>query len=486
MKAKPNILLFMSDQQRLDTVSAYGLNPVCRTPRIDELAASGVRFDSAFTPTAICSPSRASVYTGLYPHKHGVTANGLTLREGVRGINHYLDEAGYRSGYAGKWHVDQKKGPSQLGFVGKDFLGYAFPGGGVLPGLQFGAKPIGDNPYVDYLKERGFDPPPTVSRRFVGTNPSNQGQEMFALHDGPVESCIEHFVAEETIRVMDELAGGDEPFFIWANFWGPHSPSLVPEPYFSMYDPADIPEHPGYRETFANKPYRQQLIERLWGLGDYGWKGFQEIGARYFGHCTLIDDMVGHVLDHLAALGLADDTIVIFTTDHGDCMGAHRLIEKGEFMYDEIYRIPLIVSHPACENPGTTCDEFAYLHEIMPTILDAAGCEGPDDLDGQSLLPAALGQEYANGREEIYAVFERHFTVVNQRMVRTRTHQFTFNSGDQGELYDLVKDPCQLENVYGRPEYEDVRRDLMERMDRHMRELGDPLGGWFRRIKGAY
>ena len=155
-------------------------------------------------------------------------------------------------------------------------------------------------------------------------------------------------------------------------------------------------------------------------------------------------------------------------------------------MYDEIYRIPLIVSHPACENPGTTCDEFAYLHEIMPTILDAAGCEGPDDLDGQSLLPAALGQEYANGREEIYAVFERHFTVVNQRMVRTRTHQFTFNSGDQGELYDLVKDPCQLENVYGRPEYEDVRRDLMERMDRHMRELGDPLGGWFRRIKGAY
>ncbi|MFH1573346.1 MAG: sulfatase/phosphatase domain-containing protein, partial [Acidobacteriota bacterium] len=95
-------------------------------------------------------------------------------------------------------------------------------------------------------------------------------------------------------------------------------------------------------------------------------------------------------------------------------------------------------------------------------------------------------REYANGREEIYAVFDRHFTIVNQRMVRTRTHQFTFNSGDQGELYDLERDPYQLENVYGNPGYEEVRQDLMNRMDRRMRELGDPLYGWFRRIKGAY
>ena len=486
MAKQPNVVVLMSDQQRLDTVSCYGLNEVCQTPHIDALAARGVRFDSAFTPTAICSPARASFYTGLYPHKHGVTANGLCLREGVRGLNHYLDEVGYRCGYAGKWHVDEQTGPTGYGFAGQDFMGYAFPGADLLPGLQFGAKPRGHNPYADYLKERGFDPPPTVSHRFVGTNPSNQAQEMFALHEGPVESCIEYFVAEEAMRVLDEVATGEEPFFLWANFWGPHSPSLVPEPYFSMYDPKAIPEHPGYAETFEKKPYRQQLIERLWGLGDYGWEGFQEIAARYFGHCTLIDDMVGRVVAHLEQLGVLDDTIIVYTSDHGDCLGAHKLIEKGEFMYDEIYRIPLVIAHPDCQAPGTACDEFVYLHEIMLSSLDAAGLDVPANLDGQSFLPAIEGRPFANGREEVYCVFDRHFTVANQRMVRTRTHQFTFNSGDPGELYDLQRDPYQLDNVYGDPAYEAVRQDLIGRMNRYMEELGDPLRGWFGRIKGAY
>ena len=146
MAKQPNVVVLMSDQQRLDTVSCYGLNEVCRTPHIDALAARGVRFDSAFTPTAICSPARASFYTGLYPHKHGVTANGLCLREGVRGLNHYLDEVGYRCGYAGKWHVDEQTGPTGYGFAGQDFMGYAFPGSDLLPGLQFGAKPTRTQP----------------------------------------------------------------------------------------------------------------------------------------------------------------------------------------------------------------------------------------------------------------------------------------------------------------------------------------------------
>ncbi len=486
MSKKPNIVVLMSDQQRLDTVGAYGLNNICKTPHIDALAARGMRFDNAFTPTAICSPARASFYTGLYPHKHGVTGNGLCLQDDVKGVNHYLQEAGYKCGYAGKWHVDEKTGPSGYGFTGQDFLGYAFPGSGLLPGLQFGAKPHGHNPYASYLAERGFTPPPSVAKRYVGTNPSNQAQEMFARHDGPVESCIEYFVAEESIRVLDEIGSGGEPFFLWANFWGPHSPSLVPEPYFSMYHPKDIPEHPSYCETFENKPYRQQLIEKLWGLGDYGWEGFQEIAARYFGHCTLIDDMVGRVVAHLDKMGELDNTIIVYTADHGDCMGAHKLIEKGEFMYDEIYRIPLVIAHPECQTPGGSCDEFVYLQEIMLSALDAGGLKVPSSMDGHSFLPAIEGHPYENGRREVYCVFDRHFTVANQRMVRTRTHQFTFNSGDPGELYDLEKDPYQLNNVYGDPAYEEVRQDLLQRMDDYMIELKDPLHSWYGRIKGAY
>ena len=490
---KPNILVLMTDQQRLDTVGAYGLNDMVQTPNIDALAARGVLFDHAFTPTAICSPARASFYTGLYPHHHGVTGNGLSLKEGVRGINDYLAEAGYISGYAGKWHVDDAAGPSELGFEGKDFLGYAFPGSDLLPGLQFGAKPLTGNPYADYLQERGFDLP-TVTERYVGTNPGCSAQEMYALHNGPVESCIEYFVAEETIRVMQSLQQQEEPFFLWANFWGPHTPCLIPEPYFSMYNPDEIPEHPSYCETFERKPRVQSNIERMWGLGDYGWRGFQEIAARYYGHCTLIDDMVGRIVAALDALGELENTIIVYTADHGDCLGAHKLIEKGEFMYDEIYRIPMVVAHPDCQAPGTTCDDMVYLHEVLPSCMDAAGLDAPTHLDGCSFLPAMVGDAVDNSapdeeairREEVFCVFDRHFTVANQRMVRTRTHQFTWNPNDIGELYDLERDPYQLDNRFGDPAYADIQQDLMARMGRYMEQLGDPQLGWFGRLSPVY
>ena len=482
---KPNILFLVSDQQRWDTVSAYGLNDICRTPHIDALAQRGVRFNNAFTPTAICAPARASLYTGLYPHKHGVTGNGMALNEGVQGLNHYLAQANYQCGYAGKWHVDEESSPSDLGFVAKDFMGYAFPGSGLLPGLQFGAKPQTGNPYKDYLEERGLGFP-TVSHRYVGTNPGCQTQEMFALHEGPVESCIEYFVAEETIRLIDQFQNQDEPFFLWANFWGPHTPCLVPEPYFSMYNPTDIAEHPSYKETFENKPFRQQLIERMWGLGDYGWAGFQEISARYYGHCTLIDDMVGRIVARLAELGILENTVIVYTADHGDCLGAHKLIEKGEFMYDEIYRIPMIVAHPACEKPGNSNDDFVYLHELAQSALDIAGIDVPAHMDGESFLPAMLGDNSPKGREEIYAVFHRHFTNVEQRMVRTHRHQLTFNSADQGELYDLEADPYQLNNVHGQAEYADIQQTLMDKMGEYMQDLEDPLYGWFRRMESVY
>ena len=483
---RPNILVLMTDQQRYDTVAAYGLNPICQTPNIDRLAANGVLFNHAFTPTAICSPARASFYTGLYPHKHGVTANSLTINEGVRGINNYLDDAGYVSGYSGKWHVDHERGPSDLGFLGKDFLGYGFPGSKVLPGLQFGAGPLNTpNHYEVYLRENGFDIP-TVKKRFSGQNPPTSRQEMFALHDGPVESCIEYFVAQETIRVMEDMAAGDKPFFMWANFWGPHTPCVIPEPYFSMYDPRSIPEHPSYCETFDRKPGVQQLIEKMWGLGDYGWAGFQEIAARYYGHCTLIDDMVGRILDALERTGQAENTVVIFTSDHGDCLGAHKLIEKGEFMYDEIYRIPMVVSHPDCKNKGTVNENFYYLHELMCSSLDMAGLEVPEHLDGNSFLPAMLGDDSYNGREDVYCIFNRHFTQANQRMVRTKSHQLTFNSCDMGELYDLENDPYQLRNVHGEAAYKDIQRSLMDRMEVHMQSLDDPVKGWFNTMKAVY
>ncbi len=482
MAKRKNVLLILADQQRMDTVSAYGLNPVCRTPHLDQLAKEGMKFNNAYTPSAICGPARASLMTGLYPHKHGVIDNATQLHDDIPLLGDCMHEAGYYCGYAGKWHVTPHKTPEECGFdEGKPFMGYGFPGSRLFPSLKFDAPPRNTpNYYAEYLKENGFENI-DVSHGFMGDNPNLQIQEMFCKHEGPVESTIEYFVAHETNRLIDQAKNQDKPFFIWANFWGPHSPSIVPEPYYSMYDPNDIPEHPSYRDEMLDKPYGYQLNRKMWGLDSGGWKNFQEIAARYYGHCTMIDDMVGMMVDKLKAEGLYDDTIIIYSADHGDNMGAHGLIEKGAFTFDEIYHIPMVVKGAGTKDN----DSFVYLHEIMPTILDVAGVKPPKPVDGESILPLMMGQE-SNGRTEVFGEYHNHFYIGRQRMVRDHDYQFTFNNSEKGELYDLKKDPYQMHNVCYDPAYADVKKKYLDIMSKYMKELNDPVSTWFHRIRDFY
>ena len=479
---KKNILLILSDQQRLDTVSSYGLNDICRTPHIDQLAAEGMKCTNAFTASAICAPSRASIMTGMYAHRHGVIDNFTDIHPQIPLLGDLMRDAGYYCGYAGKWHVSPDKTPEDCGFHGKPFMGYAFPGSRVFPSLIFDQPPDNTpNYYEEYLRENGFTGV-DVSHGFLGNNPNLQIQEMYCRHEGPVESTIEYFVAHEAMQEMEAAAGSDQPFFIWTNFWGPHSPSIVPEPYFSMYDPTTIPEHPSYKETFEDKPYGYYLTEKMWGLGDFGWPGFADICAKYYGHCTFLDDMVGLLVDKLKDLGLYEDTIIIYASDHGDCLGAHKLIEKGCFAFDEIYRVPLIV-----KGLGTTDnDSLIYLHELMPTILDIAGASPQHPVDGLSLLPLFDGTAVSNGRTEAYGEFHDHFYHTRQRCVHDGKYWLTFNESERGELYDLTKDPFQLHNVCYDPAYAEVKKEYMAKLGRWMDETEDPDRIWFHRIKEYY
>lgn len=483
MAKRKNLLFILSDQQRLDTVSAYGQNKICRTPNIDALAANGMKFTHAFTPSPICAPARASLMTGLFPHRHGVVDNYTDIRDGIPLLGNCMAQAGYYCGYAGKWHVSPNRKPTDCGFEdGKAFMGYGFPGSRVFPSLKFDAPPANQpNYYEEYLKDHGYWPV-DISEGYMGNNPALQIQEMYARHDGPVESTIEYFVAQETCRLLEKASKEDRPFFLWSNFWGPHSPSIVPEPYYSMYNPSDIPEHPSYCETFEGKPYGHYLTEKMWGLGDAGWPGFAQIIARYYGHCTMIDDMVGMIVNKLKDLGMFEDTIIVYTADHGDCLGAHRLIEKGAFMYDEITRIPMVVSGAG----HTDCDSMVYLHELMPTALEIAGVKPPKPVDGESLLPLMNGTQSGNGRTHVFGEFHSHFYVCRQRYIRTPRYQFTFNESERGELYDLEEDPYQLRNVCGDPQYADIKRRLMDEMDADMHDLNDPARIWFDRIREFY
>jgi len=486
---RPNILLILTDQHRYDTLGCYGAE-MCRTPNLDALAARGVRFDRAYTSTVPCSPSRAALFTGVYPHKNHVPTNNQLLNPDIPNLASELGGAGYQLGYAGKWHVDDPPVATDYGFEGRDFPGYGYPiYNGLIEGMRFG--PGADSKgatthYKEYLDARGKGYPQVLEAHY-GDNPGKQNQEMYALHSGSIEDSFEHMVAEDTIDLMRSMKAkrdeDGEPFFIWTNFWGPHTPCLIPEPYYSMYDPTDIPKEPSFDETWARKPMVQHMVERYWGLSEGGWERWREIVARYWGYVTMIDDLVGMLLAELAALGCDENTIVIFSTDHGDNMGAHRLIEKGPFTYEQCYRLPMIAAHPDCEAPGSVCDEFVYLQDLYPTFLDVAGCPAPGEPDTQSILDQVLGRETPTGRDSIYAQFFGQIYRYEQRMLRTRTHKFVYNHSDIPELYDMVNDPWEMTNVADLPETKALQDELIAAMREHMVLLGDPARRQFDVVK---
>jgi len=200
----------------------------------------------------------------------------------------------------------------------------------------------------------------------------------------------------------------------------------------------------------------------------------------------MIDDLVGRMLGALDRLGLVDDTIVILSTDHGDNMGAHKLFEKGPFFDDECFRIPMIAAHPDCSRPGGTTDEFVYLQDLFSSLLEVAGLEGEAQPDTQSILPLLKGREESTGRDSVYCQFNAQIQAHRSRMVRTHTHKFVFSQADIGELYDLVEDPHELDNLFGLPEHRGTQEELMALMQTHMERVGDPMRGPFMQVRHIY
>ena len=489
---RKNILLILTDQHRYDTLGCYGAEH-CRTPNLDHLAARGVRFDRAYTNSVPCSPSRAALFTGLYPHKSHVLVNNQVLNPDVPNMASELGRAGYQLGYTGKWHVDDPLCATDYGFEAKDFPGYGYPiYNGLIEGLRFGPREGSGGAsthYKAYLDEKGLAYPKVLEAHY-GDNPGKQGQEMYALQSGPVEASFEYMVAEDTVNMLRKFKGQQDedgsPFFIWANFWGPHTPCFIPEPYYSMYDPASIPEEPSFGETWERKPFVQQMVERFWGLSGGGWERWREIVARYWGYVTMIDDFVGMIMTELKALGCTDNTVVVFSTDHGDNMGAHRLIEKGPFTYEQCYRLPIIAAYPGCEKPGSASDAFVYLQDLYPTFLEIAGLPQPTEPDTQSILDQIRGISTATGRDSIYAQFFAQLFTYEQRMIRTRTHKFVYNPSDIGELYDLETDPWEMHNLFDLPETQSIQDDLKTKMREHMERIKDPILGRFDTIRHVY
>lgn len=438
-----NILLIHSDQHRFDCVGVNG-HPLIRTPHLDRLAAQGVNYTHAFTTIPICSAARASLLTGTWPHVHGCL--GIPRTEGYRPAEAHLPvwtsllhDAGYFVAHVGKFHQEL---PGNLLDYGVDHFVNAWH-------------------YAAWRQSQGLPSVPAAQGWFGGVDAGiGPGQSRSA------------WLADHVIALLERRAREpDRPFIIRWDPPEPHLPNLVPEPFASMYDPAEIPPWPSFPDPLTGKPYAQRQQRRDWGVEGWTWPQWAPIVARYLADISLLDAQIGRVMDTLDQSGLADRTVVIYTSDHGDMCGAHGTMDKHFNMYDDIMRVPLIVRGLEGE-PGTVDDRFISQEiDLAATICDVAGLPPPPRAAGRSLRDTA-----SPPRTDIYAVyFGTESGLYSQRMVRDRQWKYIYNATAEDELYHLPSDPGELLNRAEDPRCRQDLQRLRRRLVQWMRQADDPL-----------
>jgi arylsulfatase len=495
--SRPNVLLITTDQHRADCVGAYG-NPVIRTPNLDALAADGVRFDRAYVPNPVCTPSRSSILTGRFPRAHGAWNVGVTLPETEIGLSHVLAAEGYRTAILGKAHFGPFGGPPEPGNYDNRKLWAENPDldwNGPYYGFETArlalAHGVAAGHYAQHLRRAA----PKVLDRF---GPENALAPPTGAHESwksavPVEHHAATWVADITIDYLEQ--SGDEPFFVWASFPEPHHPFSPPAPYCDMYDPAEVPLPPRRTGELDDKPphfdayYRRQL-DRIDYRGDWmlGLSGLadadlsampeahlREIVAHYYGMVTLVDDQVGRILAALERLGQRENTIVVFTADHGELLGEHGLLLKGPFHYEGLVRVPLIWSWPAGLGGGRATGGLANLVDLAPTLLDMVGVAPPPGVQGRSLLPVLRGETERVQDATLVENCEKP-GVLNVKTLVTEEWKLTYYGGKPfGELYDLRGDPDEHVNLWDRPEHAATRGELTRRLLDLLIDTEDPL-----------
>lgn len=472
-KSTPNVLLFMTDQHRVDTLPSYG-NQVVSTPALDQIAANGTTFDRFYTPSAICTPARASLFSGTHPFRHGLLVNPergggaqCEIGEGTPVYPEPLLAAGYNVGHVGKWHIGRDRGPEYYGMDGEH-----------LPGAL---NPFGHATYVRWLEDKGF-PAFAVTDGVFGAahNDSGRGHLLAGRLQQPFEATMEAFITEQALTLLRGYAAEykltGKPFVLTASWFGPHLPYLIPDEFYDMYDPALVELPPSFAETFDGKPDVQRRYSEYWSADSFDADQWRKLIAVYWGYVTMIDRCIGRVIEALTELDLWDNTNIIFTADHGEFTGAHRLNDKGPAMYEDIYRIPGLIRSPGA--PTQQRSEFASLVDLAATILDMAGLPAMEPSDGRSLLPLVSGKAVDDWPTAIIAEFHGHHFPHSQRMIRDERYKYVFNPESINELYDLDVDPFELHNVYEAPSYRTVRDGLSARLYAELVRRGDPAFSW--------
>lgn len=441
---RPNILWYCTDQQRFDTIGALG-NPHVKTPVLDQLVKQGVAFTNAYCQSPICTPSRASFMTGLYPSRARTTRNGnATFPSDIPLISKLIADAGYRCGLVGKFHlVSAGKRPEPRLNDGFEYWQHSH-----APRDDW---PEGTHAYADWVREQGGD---LNEMTASGASVSAEFHQTKWASD-----CAIDFISQEH----------DRPWMLNLNVYDPHPPFIPPAEYADKFQPDDMPG-PNFRDSDLE---HQKKLEAV----DFQVKGktpeecdAKSVQAKYYAMIAQIDDQFSRILEVLDNTGQRENTLVIFTSDHGEMLGDHGLMYKGCRFYEGLVKVPLIFSMPESLQNNQKCNGLVELVDLSATLLDVAGVEIPAHHQGRSLWPILVGNESGDTirssvRSEYFDALDTSFTGGSgsfATMYRDERYKLViYHDHNLGELYDLEEDPWEYNDLWENSDYSDIKNRLI-------------------------
>ncbi len=512
-----NFLFIMTDQHRADHLSCYG-NPVLSTPNLDRIAENGLRFDRFYVANPVCMPNRATLMTGRMPSNHGVRHNGIPLHPQSNTFVHLLRQAGYRTMMVGKSHLQnmgvrpplQDKGPPSWPVRGSLPSHLAEPmikddgqqldielldrwrdeGEVEIPKPYYGFDEVsltishGDfvrGHYQNWLAER--HPNPESLRG--SENALSSERELHIAQAWrtrvPEELYPTTYITEQTINRLEGLAAAElqSPFFLFCSYPDPHHPFNPPGRYFDLYKPEDIALPPAWGNDHQRTPPHMQTLLKERGTPEaqrttpaafaVTEQEAREATALTYGMISMIDDGVGRILDTLHRLGLADNTVICFTSDHGDLMGDQQLMLKGPYHFRGLIRVPMLIHVPGVTT-GTSTDALGCTVDLAQTLLQLAELEPYNGIQGQSLVPL-LTEPASTVRDHVLIEDDgQRLLKGTNRRIRLRTlitpeWRLTHYDGFEfGELYRLTEDREEHNNLWTDPEAQAVKHALSEQL----------------------
>jgi len=483
-KDAPNMLLITSDQHHW---MAMGYNdPKCKTPNLDRLASKGVIFDRAYTCNPVSTPARASLITGRYPSQHGAYALGTKLPETEHCIGEYLSQSGYQTALIGKAHFQPLAGtaeyPSAEAYPLLQDLDFWKQYNGPFYGFEHIelSRNHGDEPHVGqhyaiWLQDQVGEQWKDWYRVPTGNAPKGQ----YGQWKMPAKYHTDAWIAERCMLLLDQYKKNETPFFLWASFFDPHNPYLVPEPWASMYNPDDMDIPTTVNDDISDMPLHYRITRQenpdksIWeesnpsypvhGISQHKWTEakLKQNKALYYGMISMMDYYIGKILDRLEVNGQADNTLILFTTDHGAFIGHHGLVGKGVFDYEDAVKIPFIATYKNRIPEGKRTQALISLVDVAPTILGFLNLNIPHTMTGVNQKEVFIG-----AKKEIrdHVLVENRFQMT-KFYVRTyidKKYKIAYNmNSKEGELFDLEKDPDEMVNLWNDNDYQKIKSELM-------------------------